>query len=444
MGRRGLKGRAAHAFPELVWLNDDLRLGLERSPLVRRAFRRAAELRRRRLDGVLFVAVTGSSGKSTTKELIAAVLGSSLAGTHTRGNFNTPVGVAKTILRTSRAHDFSVVELGTDRPGMLPELVDLVRPQIGVVTTVGLDHLREFRTPEAIAAEKSALVRALPPDGVAILNADDPKVLAMQEYCAGRVVTCGLGPGATVTAEDVDAVWPAPLSFTLRHDGTALRVQTSLYGRHWVHAVLAAVATGVEAGVPLAAAARAVEVVRSFGGRMQPVVSPNGVTFIRDDIKAGLLSALPALDFLEEARAPRKVVVFGRITNFEGDPYVAYAGLATRALEVADEVIFAGPDARYAPDPNGRPLRRIPSVEEAATYLRQTTQRGDLVLLKGSRKSHLQRITLAYSREVRCWLADCGRKRTCDGCQLLDLASAPGAPLPTRLLPARPQQLEVP
>jgi UDP-N-acetylmuramoyl-tripeptide--D-alanyl-D-alanine ligase len=267
----------------------------------------------------------------------------------------------------------------------------------------------------------------------------------MQESCAARVVTCGLEPGATVTAEDVDAVWPAPLSFTLRYDGTAVRVRTSLYGRHWVHVVLAAIATGVEAGVPLDEAARAVATVRSFGGRMQPVISPNGVTFIRDDIKAGLLSALPALDFLEEARAPRKIVVFGRITNFEGDPYEVYAALAARALEVADEVIFTGPDARYAPDAkNGGRLCRIPTVEAAAKYLRQTTRRGDLVLLKGSRRSHMQRITLAYSREVRCWLAECGRKRTCEGCELIDLPSDPDSPLPARLLRGRQQTLETP
>jgi UDP-N-acetylmuramoyl-tripeptide--D-alanyl-D-alanine ligase len=440
MASPGPKRRLAHALPELVWLNDDLRNRFEGSRHVHRAALAAAMRRRRRLDHVLFVAVTGSSGKSTTKELVASVLGSRFSGTRTPGNFNTPTGIARTILRTSPAHDFSVIELGTKGPGMLRDQVDLVRPRVGIVTTVGLDHIREFESPEAIAREKQVLVEALPVDGVAILNGDEPTVLAMGRSCKARVVTFGLDERAVFTAVDVDSSWPAALSFTVRHEGEAAEVRTSLYGRHWVHPLLAAIAAGVEVGVPLAEAARAVETVRSFGGRMQPV-SANGVTFIRDDVKAGLLTALPALDFMKDARAARKIVVFGRITNFEGDPYAAYAALAERALEVADEVIFAGPEACYAPHPeNGAgPLRILPSMKAAAEYLRQTTRPGDLVLLKGSRRSHMQRITLAYAGEVRCWLSSCGRKRSCDECKLLDLPSDPDDRLPARLLPARLQ-----
>jgi UDP-N-acetylmuramoyl-tripeptide--D-alanyl-D-alanine ligase len=446
MERRGLKRRLAHALPELVWLNDDLQEAVARSLPVRWPLRRVAGLQRRRLERVLFVGVTGSSGKSTTKELIATVLGSRLTGTRTPGNANAHIGVGKTLLRTSPEHDFSVLELGTDAPGMLRRLVDLVRPRIGVVTTVGLDHLRTFGSLDAIAAEKCSLVQALPTEGVAVLNSDDPHVLAMGEACAGRVVTFGLQPGATFRAEDVRAAWPAPLSFTLLYDGMAVPVRTSLYGRHWAHPVLAAIAVGLEAGVPLVDAVRAVEAVETSRGRMQPVVCADGVTFIRDDVKAGLMTALPALDFVEDARAARRIVVIGRIAHFEGDPHDTYAALATRALEVADEVIFAGPEARYAPAPkNGRGrLRALPTVKEASDYLRKTTRPGDLVLLKASSRSHLERIALAHNGGVACWLSSCGRKRSCENCELLDLPSEPNSPLPARLLPARPQPWEPP
>jgi UDP-N-acetylmuramoyl-tripeptide--D-alanyl-D-alanine ligase len=160
MGRNRLKRRLAHALPELVWLSDDVRAAMARSRLVRRPLRGLARLRRRRLDRVLLVAVTGSAAKSTTKELIAAVLRSRFSGTSTPGNANTPIGVAKTLLRTSPEHSFSVLELGTDAPGKLRPLVELVRPRIGVVTTVGLEHLENFNSAASIAAEKATLVPA--------------------------------------------------------------------------------------------------------------------------------------------------------------------------------------------------------------------------------------------------------------------------------------------
>jgi UDP-N-acetylmuramoyl-tripeptide--D-alanyl-D-alanine ligase len=439
MVRRRLSHGLAHALPELVWLNDNLRESARRSRLLRHALRRLAAARRRGLDSVLFVTITGSAAKSTTKELTAAVLQSRLRGTTTRGNANTTIGAAGALFRTSPDDDFSVFEVATDAPGKLRPLVDLVRPRIGVVTNVGFEHLENFPSVEALAAEKAAVVEALPADGVAVLNADDPAVLAMAQRCAGRVVTVGLDPSATLRAEDVEASWPARLSFTLRSGSASVRVRTWLCGSHWVQPVLAAIAVGVEAGIPLEGAARAVEGVRSFPGRMQPVLSPDGVTFIRDDTKHDLLSAHRALDFLAEARSGRKVVVFGRIGDFEGDPRETYAALAARALEIADEVIFTGPESTYAPAPNGRPLRVLATVKETSDYLRKTARPGDLVLLRGSRRSHLDRIILSRSREVACWLATCGRRRFCDGCQLLDFPSEPDDPLPSRILPRRRQ-----
>jgi UDP-N-acetylmuramoyl-tripeptide--D-alanyl-D-alanine ligase len=442
VGRNAVKRRLAHALPELVWLNDDVREAAERSQLVCRPLGALAKLQRRRLDDVLFVAVTGSTGKSTAKELIAAVLRSRLRGTSTPGNANADVGVAMTVLRTSPADDFSVLELGTAGPGMLRKLAEVARPRIAVITNVGLEHLHQFGDPAAIVAEKTTLVEALQPDGVAILNADDPKVLAMREICAGRVVTVGVGGDATYTAEDIRADWPSPLSFTLRHDGATVPVRTGLHGRHWVHAVLAAIAVGVEAGLPLTDTAAAVEAVTPARGRMQAVTGDDGVTFIRDDKKHELLTALRALDFLAEADAPRKVAVIGRIIGFEGDPYAAYTALAERALEVADEVIFTGPESRFvAATANGR-LRVIPTVKETSAYLRTTTSAGDLVLLRASNRTHLGRVILARSGAVHCWLAACGRKRSCERCELLDFPSEPDAPLPSRLLPKRPQRLK--
>jgi UDP-N-acetylmuramoyl-tripeptide--D-alanyl-D-alanine ligase len=444
MERNRIRRRLAHALPELVWLNDGVREAVERSRFARLPLRGLARLHRRRLGGVLFVAVTGSSGKSTARELIAAVLRSRLSGTSTAGNANADVGMVRTLLRTSPRHDFSVLELGTGGPGMLGQLVDVAKPHIGVVTNVGLEHLQKFGSLEAIAAEKASLVQAIPSEGVAVLNADDPNVLAMGDACAGRVVTVGLQPGAALRAVDVDAAWPRRLSFKLQYDGIATPVRTSLCGRHWTHAVLAAVAVGLEAGIPLDDAVRAVETVQTARGRMQPIVDADGVTFIRDDVKHELLTALRALDFMADADASRKIVVIGRITNFEGDPHDVYARLAERALEVADEVIFTGPESRFVPAPRGGidRLRVVPTVREATEYLRKATRPGDLVLLRSGNRSHLERIILARTREVECWLRWCGRRRPCESCELLDVPSEPDDLLPARILPARQQPID--
>ena len=306
------------------------------------------------------------------------------------------------------------------------------------MTSVGFEHLENFGSVAAIAAEKVTLVKALPRDGVAILNGDDPNVLAMTPECAGRVITVGLGNGAMLRAKEVDAAWPARLSFTLHHGESTVRVQTQLCGRHWVQPVLAAIAVGLEAGVPLPDAARAIEGVSTSRGRMQPIDCTDGVTFIRDDQKHDLLTALRALDFLEEAVAARKIAVIGRIGDIEGDPYEAYGALAQRALEVADEVIFTGPQSKYVPAPEDGRLRVLPTVKEASAPSGDH-RTGDLVLLRASNRSHLGRIVLAHTGEVSCWLATCGRRRFCERCELLSFPSDPDSRLPSRLLPTRQQ-----
>jgi UDP-N-acetylmuramoyl-tripeptide--D-alanyl-D-alanine ligase len=247
-----------------------------------------APLYRLQLRRVVFIGVTGSCGKSTTKELIAAVLNSRFRGHKTPGNFNLPERIAQAILRVKPSDEFCVVEIAAAIRGEripLERPLSLVKPRIGVVTNVGSDHIAAFGSVEAIAAEKGKLVAALPSDGIAILNADDPNVVAMRSRCAGRVITYGLGPEAMVRAESVNAAWPERLSFTVRFNGESHFVHTQLPGAHLVHCALAALAVGVAMGMPLAMAAQAIATVPPFLSRMSPVFREDGVTFIRDDTK---------------------------------------------------------------------------------------------------------------------------------------------------------------
>jgi UDP-N-acetylmuramoyl-tripeptide--D-alanyl-D-alanine ligase len=265
------------------------------------------------------------------------------------------------------------------------------------VTTVGMEHVRAFRSLDAIAAEKGKLVAMLPSEGTAVLNADDPRVLEMQTRFAGRrVLTYGTARSASVRAEDVRSSWPDRLSFTIVYEGRSYPVQTQLCGTHFVSCVLAALAVGVAMGVPLATAAEAVHAVPPFPGRMSPVTSADGVTFIRDDVKAPLWSLAFSFQFMKDARAQRKLIVLGTLSDYVGESSSKYVTVAKQALEVADVVMFVGPNAskclKAKSYPNGAALHAISSTEAAREHLERMLQPGDLVLLKGSEMDRLDHL----------------------------------------------------
>jgi UDP-N-acetylmuramoyl-tripeptide--D-alanyl-D-alanine ligase len=384
-----------------------------------------ARAHRRSLDSTCFVGVTGGSGKTTTKALITAVLSTRLRGTSSPGTLNTIEAAARTILRTRASDGFAVVETDAWRPGAMTEAAPLLQPDIAVVTTVGREHQKEFGGPEAAAAEIQVLVEAAA--RAAILNADDPLVLAMRGAARTSVITVGDSAEATFRATNVTATWPERLRFTVEYDGRSLPISTKLCGAHWTPAVLAALAVGAQTGIPLATAAEAVEAFEPLAGRLSPVVS-GGVTFIRDDWKAPEWSVGLALDFMAAAHAERKVIVIGWISNRAGSVPSVYGRLAEEALAVADEVALVGALAAGAGvDPVDGRLRCFATVRDAARYFDATLRDGDLVLLKGV-DDHLQRIILARETSVRCWRERCGRRVFCDACYLRRLPARPGAP----------------
>lgn len=393
-----------------------------------RLFIRLVSLRRSRLRGVTFIGVTGSAGKTTTKDFAAAVLATTLSGRKSPHSLNEPYDIARAVWGVRDGDRFAVMELGAPSPGQIDGLLALVRPGIGVVTSIGTDHYTAYGSVDAIAAEKGKLIRALPPDGVAILNADDPRVLAMREGFTGRVLTFGLHPEANVRAEAISATWPDRLAFTLVHDRTRVRVQTQFCGTHWVSSALAAVAVGVAMDVPVDAAARALEGVTPFKGRMSPVILPDGVTFVRDDWKASLQTVSPALDFMKTAKAPRRIAIIGTIADTMGDRGSIYVAMARRALASTDQVCFVGPHAftalRAKTHAGDDRLRAFATVKAASEFLEDFLRPGDLVLLKGSNTAdHLYRIILARTRGVACWRARCMKNGFCDTCSLLDVPS---------------------
>jgi UDP-N-acetylmuramoyl-tripeptide--D-alanyl-D-alanine ligase len=236
-----------------------------------------------------------------------------------------------------------------------------------------------------------------------------------------------------VRGADVSAAWPDRLSLTVRHGADAVRVQTRLAGAHFAHPVLAAMATALAAGIPLATAARAIAAVEPADGRCS-VHDAAGVTFIRDDWKAPFWSMDAAIRFMEAARARRRVMIIGTISDYPGASSPKYRAVARQAAAAVDEVIFVGPTGHrtHMDDLRDR-VRSFETLAELQAYLERSLQPGDLVMLKGSAKAdHLQRIVLARDGGVACWRRSCGRTVFCASC---DLRFKPESPAPVGLLP---------
>lgn len=404
-------------------------IGWRSQRLYNKALYRITSMHRRRLRRTLFVGVTGSSGKTTAKDLIASVLERHLSkGRKNPGSLNWPEDMVRVVLGTRKSDAYCVAEISTHGPGMMDLPLALVQPTVGVVTNIGADHFSAFHSRDAIAEEKGKLIQSLPPTGIAILNADDPRVLAMRSRFSGRTVTYGLAEDAMLRGEAVQSIWPNRLSLTAIWNGESVQVQTKLCGTHWTPAVLAALATGVALDVPLAEAAEAIGSVEPFEGRMAPVIV-DGITFIRDDWKAPLMTVEPAFEFMRQAAAPRKIIVIGTLSDYQGDSTRRYVETGQLALTVADCVVFVGPRAsaalRAKRGTKGE-LRAFSSLRDASVYLADYLKPGDLVLFKGSHKAdHMHRLILARTTEVKCWRGDCGRQEFCDTCELLHVPSGP-------------------
>lgn len=388
-----------------------------------------ARRHRSRLRYTIFVGVTGSTGKTTVKDLVACILERHLKkGCKSVGNHNLAWEVARLVLRARSSDNFCVTELAVTTPGSFDNVLPLVCPNVGVVTNIGDDHLSAFGNRDAIAREKGKLIRSLPRDGIAILNADDSRVLAMSAHCAGRVVTFGLGEGAQLRGEVARSVWPDRLALRATWQGETHMVQTQFCGAFWATAILAALATAVALGVPLSVAAAAIADVEPFEARMSPI-EVGGVTFLRDDWKAPYWTLEPVFEYMRQAHAQRKFIIIGTLSDYWGDSTARYAEAGRLASAAADGVIFVG--ARAASGLRARrggndALWAFPSLRDASIFLAAHLRPGDLVLLKGSNKAdHMQRLILARSADVACWRPDCGRNNFCAPCELLHASSGP-------------------
>ena len=215
-----------------------------------------------------------------------------------------------------------------------------------MITTVGSDHYRKYRSLEATAKEKGILAEVVPGDGTVILNADDPHVSAMAARCRGRVVTYGLSPDADIRGTQVSSAWPDRLALTVVHGDQSVRITSKLVGAHWTTSILAAVACGIACGLDLQACADAITKFEPVPGRYSVHQIAGGPVYVLDH-KAVDWTIPAAFAFMATAQASRKTIVLGTISDYPGAASRRYRRVARQALDVADRVVFVGPQSAH-------------------------------------------------------------------------------------------------
>jgi UDP-N-acetylmuramoyl-tripeptide--D-alanyl-D-alanine ligase len=368
------------------------------------ALQRLAAWWRAQLPDLLVVGITGSVGKTSTKETVASVLSRAMPTYRSAGNLNSEIGLPLSLLEVRPEHGAAVLEMGGAYAlGEIRLLGEIARPRIGVVTNVHPVHLERMGSIEAIAETKAELVEVIPEDGWAVLNGDDWRVRAMAGRCRGRVLFYGLGAENDVRASEVESRGLEGTAFWLHLDGEANRVNVPLIGGHAVELALAAIAVGHVAGMDLAEmlvglAEPDVQV------RLLIVPGPNGAQLIDDTYNASTPSVMSALGLLEAMNPERAIAVLGDMRELGAVSEWEHIAVGRRAGEVADLVITYGElartiareaaltDGRFDSGPPAVTSFGLEQREELIDYLLRELGAGDVVLLKGSRGLRMEEI----------------------------------------------------
>ena len=362
------------------------------------ALQKIARYWRRKLD-LRVIGITGSVGKSTTKEMATEVLSTRYRTLKSPGNLNNEIGLPLTLLRLSSGYQRAVLEMGFYVPGEIAFLCDIALPQVGVVTNVGTVHAERAGSQEAIARGKAELVQALPPapEGVAILNFDDPWVRRMEEKTKARVFFYGLSSEAHLWADNVVGLGLEGIRFRLHYAGETLHVKIPLIGRHSVHTALRAAAVGLTEGMNWQ------EILEGLNQghtqlRLAAVRSETGALLLDDTYNASPESMLAALNLLDELDG-RKVAVLGDMLELGPYERGGHEMVGLRAAQVANVLLTLGERAHIFAEAARRAGMKKSAILEFNEYdplvewLKTNLTKDDAVLIKGSHGLRMDRIT---------------------------------------------------
>ena len=361
----------------------------------------AAVHRRMVADGVVTVGITGSSGKTSTKDLLGQVLATAGPTVSPPGSYNNDIGLPLTVLSADASTRFLVLEMGARGPGHIARLCRIARPEVGVVLNVGSAHLGEFGGVEGIAQAKGELVEALPPNGTAVLNADDPRVLGMAPRTVARVLTTGRGPDADVRAVGVTLDDGARPRFTLAALGEQHPVALQVVGEHQVANALSAAGAALAAGMrPAEVAAALSEAVPRSRWRMEVTRRADGVTVVNDAYNANPESMRAALAALAGLPGTRRIAVLGAMAELgpgaDGEHERlgrdAAAGGVDLVVAVGSDAVGIARGARAAGLSAGEGSVHVPDRAAARSLLSEVLRPGDVVLVKASRTYGLEKL----------------------------------------------------
>ncbi len=397
-----LANGAVAAVVAMHWLAPDeldpailLRVPDDCEDCVLQAMQRLANAVRRRW-GRRVIGVTGSAGKTTTKEAVAAVLGSRFRVLKSEGNLNNGFGLPLQLLKLEPGHEVAVIEMGMNHAGEIAALAKIAEPNWAVVSNVAPVHLEHFPDGIAgIARAKYELVAALPPDGIAILNADDNYVASFARGMGARAIFYGLGPAAKILATDVADAGLDGVRFTVSAAGEQAKVNLRLPGRHNVSNALAAISVGLTSGMSLAECVAAVGQLRA-GDKRGELLTWRGATIINDCYNSNPLALNAMVDALLSVPAKRHIVIAGEMLELGPDAAELHAGCGARMVERGVRMVVgvrgnAESLVRAALNAGAAEAIFLPSAEDAGVWIRANLREGDAVLVKASRGVKLER-----------------------------------------------------
>ncbi len=351
------------------------------------------------------IGITGSVGKSTTKELTWAVLSARYNTLKSEGNYNNEIGLPLTLLKLTAEHEYVVLEMGMYALGEIALLCQLAQPQVGVITNVGPVHLERLGTIERIAQAKSELVAALPKDaGAALLNYDDPLVLPMSALTEAPISTYGLSPQANLWASDVVSSGLEGTRFVFHYQGEEIHARVPLLGRHSVHTALRATLVGLTEGLAWDEIITGLHSLPNTSQlRLVAVGGPNQSILLDDTYNASPASTIAALNLLDDLSATKKIAVLGDMMELGSFEEEGHRKVGCRAADVVDELIIIGARSKITAEEARACGLAVSSVleldtnQQAIDYLMQTLQVDNIVLIKGSLSRKMNEIVSALT-----------------------------------------------
>lgn len=352
------------------------------------------------------IGITGSVGKTTTKEVVTKVLARRYRVQRSAGSYNNEIGLPLTLLQLTDEDTYIVLEMGMYVRGDIRLLAEIAQPHVGIITNVEAVHLERAGSIENIALGKRELVESLPPapEGIAILNYDDRRVRAMAEHTQARIFFYGLSPEADLWADDVETQGLEGIRLRLHYAGDEIYIKAPLLGRHSAHTVLRAAAAGLVEGLDWQ---EIVEGLHAPGAQLRLVAvrGLNDSLILDDTYNSSPASALAALNLLETMEG-RKIAVLGDMLELGDYEEAGHLKVGCRAAGIVAELITVGERAHHIARgaelcglPRGH-VHETPDCETAVAALRDMLQPQDIILVKGSRGMKMEQIVMAISKEI--------------------------------------------